>query len=94
MSSQDQKPQSIKEIEKAIDKALSQKLTSAEKGKIYTESLMAYLAIKNEVDKAYLESLESGMRSLSELMSEEKKEGDEIEKNVIRQKLQEIDDMD
>lgn len=85
---------SVQELEKMIDSALSENLTSIEKGKVYTEAILAYMHIKNEVDKVYLETIEKGMQSLSELIDNEKKDVDEVEKDVIRQKLQEIDDMD
>jgi hypothetical protein len=82
------------DLKKEIEQALTQKLTSVEKGKIYTDALVTYLRIKNEVDAAYLETLENSMQLLGNLMKEEKTQNDEIQKESIRKKLQEIEDMD
>jgi hypothetical protein len=88
------KPKTVEDLEHAIEKALSQKLTSVEKGRIYSEALITYLKIKNEIDTAYLETLENSMQMLGKLMEEEKTQNDEIQKESIRKKLQEIEDMD
>ncbi len=84
----------VEDLKKEIEQALTQKLTSVEKGKIYTDALVTYLRIKNEVDAAYLETLENSMQLLGNLMKEEKTQNDEIQKESIRKKLQEIEDMD
>ncbi len=74
--------------------AIQEPLTSEEKGKIYTDTLLAYLSIKNDLDQAYLETIESGLHSLGQLIESEKKQNDLIEEDIIRKKLQEIDDLD
>lgn len=84
----------IKQIEEDIERALSQKLSPVEKGRIYTKALITYAQLKKELDMAYLETLNKSIQLLGDLMQEEKTQNDEIKKESIRRKLQEIDDMD
>jgi hypothetical protein len=84
----------VEELRSLIDKTLEKPLSSEERGRIYTDALLTYIQIKNEIDTAYLETLETGLAKLKELLDHERIQKNDVEKAVIRQKLQEINDLD
>lgn len=81
-------------IKKLIDEALDSDFSSAEKGEILTNLAYSYLQMTNEVQAAYLETLEASIQSLQKVDADDKNAKEYLKIEKVRRKLQEIDDLD
>jgi hypothetical protein len=87
-------PISTDELRNKIDSLFAPPMSTEEQGKVHTETLLAYLGIKKEIDTSYLATLTEGIEALKKLNGEEKTNTTRLETEIVRQKLQEIDDLD
>ena len=88
-------------VSKDYDKAkqllgeyINEELTKEERGEIYTQLILLYVDTVNETNETYRKSLELALAATKKLQSEEIKAEDKLKSLVIKQKLQEIDDLD
>lgn len=76
---------------KIISNFIDQDLDPAEKGRIYTETLAAYLELTNKVNQEYLNQIKETTAALKDIREHEKQDGDTIRKMEIEESLKHPD---